>query len=94
MAPRMTSDWVCDALTMAQFKRGMPKGVLVHSDRGSQYCSHAFRALITKHKHAQSMSRKGNCWDNAVAESFFHSLKVEAINGEPMKTREEMLQAV
>ncbi|AWB66029.1 IS3 family transposase [Saccharobesus litoralis] len=94
MAPRMTSDLVCDALTMAQFKRDMPKGVLIHSDQGSQYCSHAFRDIINTHEHKQSMSRKGNCWDNAVAESFFHSMKVEAIDNELMKTREEMRQTV
>lgn len=94
MSSRMTSDLVCDALTMAHFKRGMPEGVLVHSDRGSQYCSHAFRDLLTKQSHTQSMSRKGNCWDNAVAESFFHSMKIEAIDDEPMKTREEMRQTV
>jgi transposase InsO family protein len=94
MSSRMTASLVCDALTMAQFKRGMPNGVLVHSDQGSQYCSHAFRDLLTKYGHKQSMSRKGNCWDNAVAESFFHSMKIEAIDDEPMKTREEMRQTV
>jgi len=69
MSTRMTSTLVCDALKMALFRRGMPKGVIVHSDRGSQYCSYAYRDIL-------SMSRKGNCWDNAVAESCFHSLKV------------------
>ena len=73
MSNRMTADLVCDALKMALFRRGRPKKVIVHSDRGSQYCSHDYRDLITKHQLVQSMSRKGNCWDNACAESFFHS---------------------
>lgn len=79
---------------MALFRRGMPKGVIVHSDRGSQYCSYAYRDIIEKHELKLSMSRKGNCWDNAVAESFFHSLKVEAINDEPLMDRETMRQTV
>jgi len=94
MSPRMTADLVCDALTMALFRRGFPKGVIVHSDRGSQYCSGAYRTLIKQHKLQQSMSRKGNCWDNACVESFFHSLKVEAIHDEPLMNREQMRQAV
>jgi len=72
MSSRMTSTLVCDALKMALFRRSMPKGVVVHSDRGSHYCSY----IIEKYELKLSMSRKGNCWDNAVAESFFHSLKV------------------
>ena len=94
MNSRMTADLVCDALKMAMFRRGFPKGVIVHSDQGSQYCSKAYRALMTKYEHKQSMSRKGNCWDNACAESFFHSLKVEAIQYEPLKDRESMRQSV
>ena len=94
MNSRMTADLVCDALTMALFRRGRPKNVIVHSDRGSQYCSYAYRGLIEKHHLTLSMSRKGNCWDNACAESFFHSLKVEAIYGEPVMERETMRQTV
>lgn len=94
MSTRMTSDLVCNALTMALFRRGMPTGVIVHSDRGSQYCSHAYRALADKHQLKLSMSRRGNCWDNACAESFFHSLKVEAIQYEPIMDRETMRQQV
>ena len=82
MSERMTADLVCDALQMAIFKRKRPKGVSVHSDRGSQYCSYAYRQLLEKHQLVGSMSAKGNCYDNACAESFFHSLKVEAIHGE------------
>lgn len=94
MSTRMTTDLVCDALRMALFRRGMPRGVIVHSDRGSQYCSHAYRDLITAHDLQLSMSRKGNCWDNACAESFFHSLKVEAVQYEPIMDRDTMRQAV
>ena len=94
MSERMTADLVCDALQMAIFKRKRPKGVIVHSDRGSQYCSHAYRGLLEKYQLQGSMSAKGNCYDNACAESFFHSLKVEAIHGERFVTRETMRQTV
>jgi putative transposase len=94
MSNRMTAELVCDALKMALFRRGFPKNMIVHSDRGSQYCSHDYRDLITKHQLVQSMSRKGNCWDNAVAESFFHSLKVEALQDEPIMDRATMRQHV
>lgn len=94
MNERMNASLVIDSLTMAMFRRGMPKGVIIHSDRGSQYCSYAYRDLAREHDFKISMSRKGNCWDNAVAESFFHSLKVEAIQFEPVMTRTEMRQAV
>lgn len=77
MGTRMTATLVCDALSMALFRRGFPEDVIIHSDRGSQYCSKDYRELITAYNLKQSMSRKGNCWDNAVAESFFKSLKVE-----------------
>ena len=94
MAERMTADLVCDALQMAIFRRKRPKGVIAHSDRGSQYCSHAYRQLLQQNQLLGSMSAKGNCYDNACAESFFHSLKVEAIHGERFATREVMRQAV
>ncbi len=85
MSKHIDAQLVCDALTMALWQRKFPKGVIVHSDRGSQYASHAFRDLLEKHSLTQSMSRKGDCWDNACAESFFHSLKVELIHGEPLQ---------
>jgi len=94
MSERMTADLVCDALQMALWKRKRPRGVIVHSDRGSQYCSSAYQSLIARHQLRGSMSAKGNCYDNACAESFFHSLKVEAIHGERFRTREAMRQAV
>jgi len=63
MAPHMKSALICDALKMALFRRGFPKGVIVHSDRGSQYCSQAYRELLGDHQLKQSISRKGNCWE-------------------------------
>jgi putative transposase len=94
MSERMTAQLVCDALRMALWRRGMPTDVIVHSDRGSQYCSGAYQALLSEHGLICSMSGKGNCYDNACAESFFHSLKVEAIHGERFVTREAMRQTV
>ena len=94
MNTRMTSDLVCDALKSALFRRGMPKNVIVHSDRGSQYCSNDYRALMSQHQLQQSMSRKGNCWDNACVESFFHTLKIEALDNDEVLTREQMRQTV
>jgi len=94
MSERMTADLVGDALQMALWSRKMPKGVIVHSDRGSQYCSSLYQSLLTRHDLRCSMSAKGNCYDNACAESFFHSLKVEAIHGERFTTREAMRRQV
>ena len=94
MSERITADLVCEALHMALWRRRMPKGVIVHSDRGSQYCSLAYQALITKYALVCSMSAKGNCYDNACAESFFHTLKVEVIHGEYFATRDEVRRAV
>lgn len=72
----------------------MPKGVIVHSDRGSQYCSMLYQSQLTRYELKCSMSAKGNCYDNACAESFFHSLKVEVIHGEQVKTRNDMRRQV
>ncbi len=94
MSERMTADLVCDALHMALWRRRQPKGVIVHSDRGSQYCSAAYRELICTHHLRYSMSAKGNCYDNACAESFFHSLKVECIHGERFASRAQMRETV
>jgi len=88
MAPRMTADIVVDAFRMAIFRQ-KHKPEIVHSDRGSQYASDAFRDELKKHGCKQSMSRKANCWDNAVAESFFGTLKSELVHHEKYKTREE-----
>lgn len=94
MSERMTTPLVCDAMRMALGARKKPSGVIFHSDRGSQYCSHEYRRLLKEASMLPSMSAKGNCYDNACAESFFHSLKVELIHGEPLRTRDEMKQDV
>lgn len=70
---------VLDALQSAIWRRRPPAGLMVHSDRGVQYACDAFRTQLASKGFIQSMSRKGNCWDNAVAESFFHILKTELI---------------
>lgn len=67
---RMTQSLVYNALMMALFKRKFPKGVIIHSDRGSQYCSHRYRKIIKNNNLIGSMSRKGNCWDNALTKTF------------------------
>jgi transposase InsO family protein len=85
--PTMTSDIVTDALTMAWFRRKPGEGVIFHSDRGSQYASHAMAAKLREYGMTASMSRKGNCWDNAPTESFFNSLKNERVHGTTYATR-------
>lgn len=79
MAPSMPADLVCTALQMAITQRQPAPGLVVHSDRGSQYASEAHRALLARHGLVGSMSRKGNCWDNAVMERFFLNLKMERV---------------
>ena len=80
MANHMRAELVNNALTMALWKRKPPKGLVWHTDRGSQYASESHRSILKDHGLVQSMSRKGDCWDNAVAESFFHTLKTELTN--------------
>ncbi len=87
MSRRMTQQLVCDALTMALFRRRFPKGTIIHSDRGSQYCSKQYQRLIKNNGLRCSMGRKANCYDNAVTESFFHTLKVELVHRERYTTR-------
>ena len=94
MGSRMTAKWVCDALKMVIWQRRPEAGVIVHSDRGSQYASKAYRRLIKACGFIGSMSRKGNCWDNAVAESFFGSLKQERVQWRHYQTRYEAQQDV
>ena len=74
---------------MALWRRKLPKDVIVHSDRGSQYCSAVYLKLLGEHQLICSMSKKGDCYDNAAMESWNHSLKVEAIHGEKFLTRTE-----
>ncbi len=78
-----------EAFKQAVLRRNPPKGLIYHSDRGSQYAGNDFKALLANHGFVGSMSKKGDCWDNAVAESFFHTIKVELIHREMFKTREE-----
>lgn len=94
MSAWMTADLVVDALQMARWRRRPDKGLLVHSDRGSQYASGRFQTMLKDHGYIGSMSRKGNCWDNAPAESFFHTLKTELIHHCRFETREEAKQQI
>ena len=89
MGNRITQELTLSALRMALWKRKPGRGLLSHSDRGSQYTSKAYRELLDDHGIICSMSRKGNCWDNAVAESFFHTLKTELVYHEDYVTRTE-----
>lgn len=75
----LESPLIIESLEMALWRRKFPTDILVHSDRGSQYCSDVYQALLTKHGLICSMSRTGECWDNAAMESFYHSLKVELV---------------
>jgi transposase InsO family protein len=90
MGRRLNSALVCDALKMARCRRRPPKGQLIHhSDRGVQYASKAFRRLLKQHGIEGSMSRKGDCWDNAVVESFFGTLKSERVHWRSYQSRAE-----
>lgn len=90
LKPKMSADIVTDALTMAWFRRKPAKGVMHHSDRGSQYASQVFQDKLKEYGMRCSMSRKGNCWDNAPTESWFHSFKNERYHGIKYQTHEEM----
>ena len=94
MEATMSRQLVCKALIMALHRRRFPHGVLFHSDRGSQYCSHDYQSMLKKYGLICSMSRKGNCWDNAVVESFFHTLKTELIYTEKYITRENAKESI
>ena len=87
----MTRDIVIDALRMAWFKRhpGKSAGLMFHSDRGSQYASVGFRDVLAEYGITTSMSRRGNCWDNACSETLFGSLKVERLHGQRFVTRRQ-----
>jgi transposase InsO family protein len=93
LKPRMTADIVTDALTMAWFRRKPAAGLMHHSDRGSQYASHAFQDKLAEFGMICSMSRKGNCWDNAPTESWFNSFKNERVHGVSFATRAAMTAA-
>ena len=94
MAERMQATLVNDALMMAVWARKPAKGLVWHTDRGSQYASNSHRTLLAQHGIVQSMSRKGNCWDNAVSESFFHTLKTELVHHENYQSRDDATKSV
>lgn len=94
MAPTLERSLVLEALTAALHQRHPAPGLVLHSDRGSQYASAEYQALLTQHGLVPSMSRKGNCWDNAPMESFFHSLKSECFPAYQFQTRAEARQAI
>ncbi len=94
MADNMRAELVNNALLMALWTRKPKRGLLWHTDRGSQYASDSHREILKEHGVTQSMSRKGNCWDNAVSESFFHTLKTELIHHVKFTTKEEAKQAI
>jgi putative transposase len=94
MANHMRAELVNQAFAMALSRRQPAAGLLMHTDRGSQYGADSSRQLLRQHGIEPSMSRTGNCWDNAVAESFFHTLKTELISGEEYDTHEQAQTAV
>jgi putative transposase len=94
MADHMRAELVNQALAMAICQRRPAAGLIMHTDRGSQYGADSYRQLLTQHSIAPSMSRKGHCGDNAVVESFFHTLKTELIYTEDFDTHEQTQMAV
>lgn len=94
MSHRINGQLVIDALEMAVTHRNKPQGVLVHSDQGSQYTAQDYRDLLSSHHMTCSMSRKGECHDNAVAESFFHTLKEELVTDAHYQTRQQAKQSI
>ena len=92
--PRMTQQLVVDALRMAWFRRRPAAGLVVHSDRGSQYCGDLFQSALKAYGMKSSMSRKGDCWDNAPTESLWGSMKRACVYGQRFTTREEAKAAV
>ncbi len=94
MSEKMPTELTCDALTMALERRKPEEGLLHHSDRGVQYACEKYQALLNEHDIECSMSRVGNCYDNAMKESFWSTLKREAIGGRRFKTRSEARAAL
>ncbi len=94
MKPHMKRDLVIDALRMAWFRRQPAAGLIFHSDRASQYCSADFQRALTDYRMRSSMSRKGNCWDNAPAESLWGSLKVGRLHGRRFDKRRDAMDEI
>ncbi len=94
MKERMKEDLVLDALDMAFKRQKPPRGLMHHSDQGSQYAGHAYAQRLWSYGIIASMSRRGQCWDNAPMESFFHSLKTEHVYFEEFSTRNEAKESI
>jgi transposase InsO family protein len=94
MKSHMKTELVTDALRMAWFRRHPAPGLIFHSDRGSQYCAHEFLRVLDDYGMRSSMSRKGDCWDNAVTESLWGSLKVARLHGRRFETRRAAMDEV
>jgi len=94
MSERNNTKLVMDALQMATARRTIEQAVIVHSDQGSTYASGDYQRLLKKNGMVSSMSRKGECYDNAVAESFFGTLKTELVDDEDYRTREQAKQSL
>jgi putative transposase len=88
------AELACNALTMAYWRRKPPAGLVIHSDRGVQYASAAYRTFIERYGMVQSMSRRANCWDNAPVESFFKTFKVECVRQARYITRDQARQDI
>ena len=94
MNSRMQTSLALNALLMALWRRKPTEKVIIHSDQGSQFTSHEWREFLSDHNLEASMNRRGNCYDNAVVESFFHLLKTERIRRKSYKTRKDARQEV
>lgn len=94
MGDRITKELAIKAMNMAIHRERPESGLIFHSDRGSQYCSNAYQSLLRRNKITPSMSRKGNPYDNAVAENFFSNMKCECTNFHSFKTRSEAKQTI
>jgi len=90
----LESSLCCDALNMALLRRNPPSELIHHSDRGIQYASAVYTKILQENNFTQSMSRTGNCYDNAMVESFFHTLKVERVNRKNYQTKKEALDDI
>ena len=94
MKSRMTDQLVIDAFRQATRHRKAPEGLIVHSDRGSQYCSRSFKELLDQQRYRQSMCATGNCYDNAITESFFGTLKTELVFHHRYDTRDQARRSI
>lgn len=94
MEDYLRTELIKKSLQMAVDRKGVVDGLIHHSDRGVQYASAEFQRMLAAHKIRPSMSRKGNCYDNAVAESFFHLLKTEHVHFQDYKTKQEARQSI